>query len=268
MTNYKNKYLKIKITTTVSYIIMIAVNFLANLIPINGVKTSDISDAYKNLFTPAGFTFSIWGVIYLLLALNILYEFGILKKRSENINIRLLNKVAIPFSISSIANAAWIISWHYNYINLSIVFMLVILISLVYINKEINKRNLNFKQKIFIRIPFGIYFGWITVATIANITVFLVSMGWSGFGISDVIWTILVILLGTIVGSLVLLKFRNIEYGLVLIWSYFGIYVNHISQSGFSGKYQEIVYAILLCIIVLIFNILYVLLKPKKIDLS
>ncbi|WP_242825215.1 tryptophan-rich sensory protein [Proteocatella sphenisci] len=264
MSNYKNKYLKIKITTTVSYIIMIAVNFLANSIPINGVKTSEVSDAYKNLFTPAGFTFSIWGIIYLLLALHLLYEFEFLKKFSEKVNIRLVNKVALPFSISSIANAGWIISWHYNYIGVSVVFMIVILISLYYINKEISKRNLNSKQKFFIRIPFGIYFGWITVATIANITVFLVSIGWSGFGISDVIWTNLVLIIGTIIGSLVLLKFRNIEYGLVLIWSYFGIYVRHTSSSGFYSEYQGIIYTVLFCIALLIFNIIYILLKSKN----
>lgn len=264
MHNHKMEYGMIKIITSLSYALMIVTNISANLIPINGVRTSEISDSYENLFTPAGFTFSIWGLIYFLLALHIFYEYGLFKRIYDKVNIRLVKKLAIPFTISSVANAAWIISWHYNFIALSMIFMVIILVSLLYINKEISKRNLNKKQIFFIRIPFSIYLGWITVATIANFTVLLVSEGWGGFGIRDDIWTVFVILIGTVIGLLTLLKYKNIEYGFTLIWAYYGIYARHASSQGLSGRYPLIENMVIICILLIVSSIIYVRVKFNK----
>ncbi|MGO1368662.1 MAG: tryptophan-rich sensory protein, partial [Senegalia sp. (in: firmicutes)] len=144
----------IKVSVIITYIAMIATNALANILPINGLTTGEVSDSFENLFAPAGLTFSIWGLIYLLLGLYSLYQAGLF--RDNNRRVKLLNSVGIIFSISSIANAAWIFSWHYKVLSLSILLMLVILISLITIVKKINK------EKLFISLPFSIYFGWIT----------------------------------------------------------------------------------------------------------
>lgn len=205
---------------------MITVNALANILPINGRNTGEVSDAYKNLFAPAGITFSIWGLIYLLLAGYTLYQLGIFHKENYNKNEELLNKIGIYFSISSIANVAWILTWHYDLIGLSMVLMLVILCCLILINQNLKKENyLSTRDNIFIRIPFSIYFGWITVATIANATTLLVSFDWKGFGISEPIWTIIILVVGMFIGIATILKNRDIAYGLVIIWAYFGIWI-------------------------------------------
>lgn len=186
------------------------------------------------------------------------------KRISDKVNIRLVKKLAIPFTISSVANAAWIISWHYNFIALSMIFMVIILVSLLYINKEISKRNLNKKQILFIRIPFSIYLGWITVATIANFTVLLVSEGWGGFGIRDKTWTVFVIILGAIIGLLTLMKYSNIEYGVTLIWAYYGIYARHASIQELNGSYPMIEYTVIICIVLIISSIIHVRMKFNK----
>lgn len=192
------------------------------------------------------------------------YEYGLFKRISDKVNIRLVKKLAIPFTISSVANAAWIISWHYNFIALSMIFMVIILVSLLYINKEISKRNLNKKQILFIRIPFSIYLGWITVATIANFTVLLVSEGWGGFGIRDETWTVFVIILGAIIGLLTLMKYSNIEYGVTLIWAYYGIYARHASIQELNGSYPMIEYTVIICIVLIISSIIHVRMKFNK----
>lgn len=264
MPEYNKRNYKIKIMTALTFLIMIAVNIIANALPINGIKTGQVSDSYLNLFAPAGYTFSIWGLIYVMLACHIIYEFGFFKGKNVSVNIRLLNKVGIAFSISSLANAAWIVSWHYDQIFISMIFMLIILILLIYINKEINKRVLSLRQVFFIRAPFSIYFGWITVATIANVTVLLVSIGWKGFGIPEHIWTSIILIAGMAIGAITLFKIKNIEYGFALIWAYFGIYIKHTSIEGFSGRYTSIIYIVVLCIIILVIADVYIFLDKNK----
>lgn len=105
------------------------------------------------------------------------------------------------------------------------------------------------------RLPFSVYFGWITVATIANITVFLVSINWSGWGISDQIWTIVILLVGVIIGILRGLKDKNIPYITVLIWAYAGILLKHISELGFSGQYPNIITTLIISMVLFVASI-------------
>lgn len=246
----------IKVSVIITYIAMIATNALANILPINGLTTGEVSDSFENLFAPAGLTFSIWGLIYLLLGLYSLYQAGLF--RDNNRRVKLLNSVGIIFSISSIANAAWIFSWHYKVLSLSILLMLVILISLITIVKKINK------EKLFISLPFSIYFGWITVATIANITAFLVDIGWNRFGISEVFWTITIIIVGAIIAIVTILKNRDFAYGLVIIWAYAGILIKHLSESGFNSMYPSIITTVIGAIIIVSIVDLFVLIRAVR----
>jgi hypothetical protein len=254
----------IKITVAVTYLIMIVVNAMANILPINGIDTGAVSDSYPNLFAPAGLTFSIWGVIYLLLAGYTLYQFGFFQGDKSKVKTELLRKVGIVFSISSVVNAAWIFSWHYRMIGLSVILMLALLLSLIYINQTILKEQLDQKEKLFIRLPFSVYFGWITVATIANITTLLVDIGWNGFEISESIWTILIIIIGLAIGAVTMIRNHDIAYGLVIIWAYAGILIKHMSQDGFAGQYSGIITTVIACIVLMGVAIGYVLFAKKQ----
>ncbi len=250
--NEKTPSFALKIIVGITYAIMIIMNALANILPINGVGTGEVSDSYPNLFAPAGLTFSIWGVIYFLLALYVLYQFGILKSKTGEGDKNLLTRVGILFSVTSIANSIWILTWHYGLIPLSVVIMLVILICLILINLMTKNANLSGREKLFVRLPFSIYFGWITVATIANVTALLVDIGWNGFGISEVIWTVIIVGVGAAIGIATMFSMKDMAYGLVLIWAYAGILIKHLSDEGFNGEYFTIIVAVAVCILLFI----------------
>lgn len=237
-----------KILALFAYIAMIVVNFLATSLPINNRSTGEISDAYSNLFAPAGIAFSIWGLIYLLLAIYVIYQF---KSKNDG----LLKKINIFFIITSIANILWIFAWHYDFIGTSLILMLVLLFGLIKIADILRSNDLTKEEKRFIKVPFSVYFGWITVATIANITVFLVSINWGGFGVSDFIWTTIVLLVGLIIGIWRMNKDNSFVYGLVLVWAYLGILLKHISADGFNMQYPIIITTVIVCLVLFSFSI-------------
>lgn len=258
------KILNLKIWVLITFIVMITVNTLANTLPINGQTTAIVSDYYKNLFAPTGITFAIWGVIYFMIGCYTIYQTKIFKKDKEESN-KMLDKIGKLFIISSLANSIWIFTWHYNLIALSVVFMIIILVCLTLINKEILKEKLSKLDKIFVKIPFSIYFGWITVATIANFTAMLVGLGISGFGQIQLIIAAAIIVIGFIIASAVVLKNKNFTYGLVIIWAYIGILIKHISINGFNKQYPLIIYTVIACIALLIIEELYTLIPKKQI---
>lgn len=261
-TNEKQNNLRFFVVIT--FAIMVGVNILANALPINGQTTGEISDSYPNLFAPAGYTFAIWGLIYILLAAYSVYQLGIFKRSDIEADARLLNKIGIFFAISSIVNAMWIFAWHYKMIGLSLILIVTVLVLLIVINEEIRKRSLSLKEKLLIKIPFSVYFGWITVATIANVTTFLVSIKWKGFGIPETIWTIIIIIVGFLISSLVILRDKNISYALTIIWAYAGILVKHSSESGFNGKYPSVISVVSISIAFLVILTLYSLFVRKN----
>lgn len=253
----------IKLLVAFSFLLMVTVNALANIIPINGVNTGQVSDSYQNLFAPAGITFAIWGLIYLLLAAYTLYQLGFFQSHQSALKADIFNKVGIYFSISSIANTLWILSWHYYLIPLSMLLMVIILFCLIMIVNAINKAELSFRDKIFVKLPFSIYFGWITVATIANATALLVSIGWDGFGISEPVWAIIIILVGVIIAIATIFKNKDFAYGLTIIWAYSGILIKHISADGFAGQYPTIITTVIICIALVLIVEVFLLLKKR-----
>jgi len=251
----------VKASVLITYIGMIMVNALANIIPFNGMNTGQVSDAYPNLFAPTGLTFAIWGIIYLLLACYTVYQLGFLQKDKNTIKSDLLNKVGILFSISSLANMIWIFSWHYRILPLSMLLMLVILLCLIFIVTLIKREKLTFTEKILVRIPFSIYFGWITVATIANATALLVSLNWNRFGISEQGWTILILIVGILISIITTLKNKDVAYGIVILWAYLGILIKHQSKDGFASQYPMVILTVTACMILLIITLFTILTK-------
>lgn len=235
----------------VAYAVMVAVNFLANGLPINNRSTGEISDAYPNLFAPAGPAFSIWGLIYLLLGGYVLYQFLEKDQKIED----LFRKINPLFIATSLANISWIFAWHYDSIGLSVIIMAALLVLLIRIADILRAESFTAWGKLFIWAPFSIYFGWITVASIANITVFLVSIGWDGFGIADALWTSVILLVGAVIGIARMRRDNNIAYGMVFIWAYAWILFKHISEDGFDGQYPSIIATAIACLVLLAFSV-------------
>ena len=231
-----------KVFVALAFLCMVVVNVLANSIPINGKNTGQVSDSYGNLFAPAGITFSIWGVIYVFLALYVLYQFGFLRLNQKVSLDLVFNTIGPAFILSSLANSAWIFAWHYDRIALSMGLMIVLLLCLLTIVNMLKRTKLNTRGKVFVKIPFSIYFGWITIATIANATTLLVSLGFDGFGIDEYYWTILILVVGLVIGGATTYLNRDIAYGAVIIWAYAGIWIKHASRDGFDGTYPLIIY--------------------------
>jgi hypothetical protein len=242
------KNMPTKILAGLAFIAMVVVNFLANALPINNRSTGAISDAYPNLFAPAGLTFAIWGLIYLLLAGYVLYQFALFGKKADQKKEAFIQKLNILFIATSIANISWIFAWHYDFIAISVLIMAALLILLIKIADISRDGKFTSQEKLFISAPFSVYFGWITVAAIANITVFLVSIRFDGFGIADFIWTSIILLIGALIGILRIRKDKNIAYGLVLIWAYLGILLKHLSAGGFDGKYPTVIATVIGCL--------------------
>jgi hypothetical protein len=233
----------------ISFIVMVAVNALANILPFNGMNTGAISDSYPNLFAPAGFTFAIWGVIYFMLGAFVLFGF----RGFDHGSIRLVYKrISTAFIFSSLVNALWIVCWHWKLIPLSMILMILILLSLIYIIIQLKGLRLSQNETRFVRIPFGIYFGWITVATIANMTTLLVSLGWRGALFSEEVWTILILMIGLAIGGATALRNLDFAYGAVLVWAYFGILVKHLMATGFNGAYKGVILTLILSLVLLL----------------
>lgn len=241
----------IKALVVVTYLAMITMNVLANALPLNGRDTGEVSDAYPSLFTPAGITFSIWSVIYLLLGLHVLYQLGLFREDAPDVGrTPLLNRVGVLFSISSLANTAWVFAWHYDVIPLSVVLILVILVCLILIADTLRVAHLTTREKWFVAIPFSVYFGWTTVATVANITVLLVSLNWDGFGISASVWATIIVVVAMLIGTATMLRNRDIAYGLVLIWAFSGILLRQVSADGLDSRYPAIIAAVIASLVI------------------
>jgi len=236
---------------------MVGVNYLAVSLPLAGRNTGAISDSYPNLFAPAGYAFSIWGLIYTLLGIYVIYQL----MRKDDALLARVNRI---FMINALLNAAWLFAWHYDVIWLSVIIMLAMLATLIRLADILRLDAKTAKERWLVRLPFSIYFGWITVATIANITVLLVSLGWNGFGISESIWTAIVLVAGTIIGSWRLLHDRYIPYGLVLLWAYGAILSKHLSASAFNSQYPLVIWAVSACLVAFVVVIIVVAMKGKK----
>ena len=242
----------LRIMIVASFLLMIAINALAMLLPINGQTTAEISDKYENLFAPAGVTFGIWSVIYTLLAAFVVYHLIFFSKNRDADTHRLMVRVSVLFILSSILNSVWIFTWHYELFPASVIVIAAILLCLSLISIFLRKKKFTLAENIFLRLPFSIYFGWITVATIANVTAYLVSLDWSGFGISEEIWTVAILIVGALIAFVTVLFAGDPFYGLTVVWAYLGIVLKHMDPDGHDRQFMAIVLVACVCIAVLL----------------
>ena len=201
-----------KILNVIGLIAVIYVNYLANALPINGKTTGALSDQYANLFVPAGLTFAIWGLIYLLLIVFIVIQF--LPQFQSSVTTNFL------FFITCASNISWILAWHYEKMVLSLLIMLSLLVTLTLMNL-----NLSQEKQQFHRLIFGVYLGWILIATVANATAGLVSIQWNGFGVSQVTWTLILIGAGALIASFAMFRLNNPYLAISVAWAFLGIVI-------------------------------------------
>lgn len=251
------------ITLSAFYLIMVGVNALANILPINGLNTGQVSAELPNLFVPDAITFSIWGLIYFLLFGYVVYNF-IIRDEDRIDKQNALSWLARYFCISSLLNACWILCWHNRLFLLSTIVMFLLLLSLILARLIIERMTLRGKEELFIRLPFSLYLAWISIATIANVTTLLVYYNWNGFGLSPTTWTIVMLLAGLLIGGAVMLRFRDGAYGLVLIWAYAGIFRKHFSVEGYAGAYPSIIICVSFCLLAILVLEIYLIKKRRQ----
>ncbi len=259
----KLRFTPTSVLVTITFILMVTVNALANILPIAGITTGEVSDSFPNLFAPAGVTFSIWGVIYVLLGLYTLYQLGLFQKEKAT-DPQLLIRIGNIFAFSSLINAIWIFCWHYSIIFLSVILMLLILLSLIAIHLLLKNNPMTRKEWLFIKLPFSIYFGWITVATIANVTALLVTLGFSGWGLSEAMWTSTLIIIATLIGMTTGFLAKDIPYVATLIWAFAGILIKHTSESGFNRAYPVVITTVQVAMAVLVATLILILVRKNK----
>ena len=207
---------------------VIVVNSLAGgTTLLGGRNTADVSAAYPTLITPAGFTFSIWGVIYALLAAFIVFQL-LPSHRQDRFN----RQVGYFFILSSLFNIIWLFLWQYEYITTSVplIFALLVTLIIVYLRLDVGRSAATRGERVCVHLPFSVYLGWITIASIADVSSGLVSVNWTGFGLSPSTWAQLVVLVALVITLLVIGTRRDPAFGLVVVWALIGITANQLAH--------------------------------------
>lgn len=215
-----SKNLVRQITNLLAVLATIAVNGLANALPLNGLTTGEISDRFQVYFVPAGYVFSIWGLIYLGLIAYAIFQ--LLPSQREN--QRLLRIGYLP-AVSCLFNIAWLFLWHYEQFPLTLLAMLGLLLTLIgiYLRLDEGRSSVRGAELWCLYIPFSVYLGWVTVATVANATSVLDFLGWSGWGLTEEAWAVIMLLVSAGIGVLMGLRRRDTAFLLVLVWAFVGI---------------------------------------------
>ena len=213
-------------------VVTLAINTLGALGIINGLSQKEISDMYLTLITPSPSTFNIWSVIYSLLIISIIV---MIVKKKDPYYERAIDRISILFWVSCILNIAWIVAFSYLQIELSVLLIFGLVISLSIICLKLLK--IQEGKRWLLPLSFGIYTGWLFIATVVNIAAMLVKLEWDGFGIADNIWAIVILIIAVVLVFLVLMKNRNAAFPLPIAWAYFGIFQFLKAPQGFNGEY-------------------------------
>jgi hypothetical protein len=227
MENFMNKDTLRQLANALSVLLALTVNILASALPLNGQNTGEISDRFKVYFVPAGYVFAIWGLIYIGWIAFAIYQFQSAQKESPR-----LRNLGYLFALSGIFNAAWLVCWHYNLFGLSVLVMLTLLGLLIasYLKLNVGRTPVSAAEKWNVDVPFSVYLGWISVATVANITDWLYLVNWNGFGIAPQVWAVIMLAVASVLGVLMTFMRKDSGYVFVLVWSFIGIAVKQAAE--------------------------------------
>ena len=220
-----------QISNAIALVATVIINYLSNTGVFNNETMATISAKYQNLFTPAGYAFSIWGLIYLGLFGFVIY-YGPFTKETTHKN-QVIEKVGWWFVISCIVNSFWVIAWLYEYTFITVLLMILLYISLlkIILNTKEELVKSSFQTTLFLKLPFYIYSGWISVALIADVAAYLKKVDWNGFGISETIWTVLIFCIATIIHLFMIWKRNMPTFGMVAVWALIAIAVANKSEN-------------------------------------
>jgi hypothetical protein len=234
----------------VGLIFVLALNALANILPINGYNTGQISGFYPNYFVPAGFTFSIWSIIYLMLIGFVVCSVAATGSKMEANSKQVIQRASPLFQFTCLLNGGWILLWHHLFLVASLIVMLFFLATLILLYIRINefKNLLSPFMRFWVYHTFLVYLGWISVATIANATALFVGIGWQGNPLAPQTWSVVMILIALILGLFFVGKKKEPAYGYVLSWAFFGIYASQMDQSRAVGVTAGLSVSILLAL--------------------
>ncbi|NLB38299.1 MAG: tryptophan-rich sensory protein [Clostridiales bacterium] len=217
------------------FLATVAVNALGATGGINGLSQKVVSDRYDTLITPAPFAFSIWGVLYVLLLATLL--FLLIRHKTESVG-RVVDQISPLFWVSSVMNIAWIVAFSYEQIGLSTVLILGLAVSLALINLRLKSAS-GMAARLG-GLTFGLYNGWLLIATFVNVAAWLVKAGWDGFGLAPATWTLIILVLA-LVGTLVIqFSLRNAALTLPIAWAYYGIFSRHSATGFWQGQYPQV----------------------------
>ena len=204
----------------IATIVVIGVNAAANIAPINGYSTGGLSDLNPTGFTPAGWVFSIWGLIYLgLVAFSLFQSFG------SSADIKRGEQIIALYALSAVANISWIFSWHYRQVELSFVVMLVLFGSLIAIYQKLRaSHSAGWKETLLVDAPFRLYLGWITTAVIANLGAVFFSQKFYPFGLQMDQWAIVSVATALAIYVWTGVVTRDAIFSSVFIWASLGIF--------------------------------------------
>lgn len=201
------------------FILTLVVNTLGGLGIINDMSQSDVSDKYFTLITPAGFTFSIWSVIYGLIAASLVVLY---LRRETSYYQRALDKITPLFILTSVLNMAWIVLFSYELVELSTLFIFAYTIVLALICKQLLA--INDRKHFLLPLTFGLNTGWLMIATVVNVASSLVKLEWNGFGLSDDLWGMIILIVAILIVVFVTTQTHNAAIPLPIAWAYFGIH--------------------------------------------
>jgi benzodiazapine receptor len=221
-----------------AFVLMIALNAAANILPINGYNTGEISAMFPNYFVPAGFTFAIWSFLYLLQTFWVLLCLKVAFKKEDDLSLVSLVSLLMPyFSLACLLNGAWILCWHFLMIGGSLVIMIVLLIVLIALYYQLRAFTVTPEGWVSWVIPivFVTYLAWICVAIIANATAYLVRLGMNDFIISGPLWSVIMILVALFLSLWIGGKKKESAFAFVLAWAFLGIYQGQLPESVMVG---------------------------------
>lgn len=219
--------------------IMLFLNTMAVVLPLNGYNTGELSDKYPNLFVPTGLTFAIWGLLYFCLIGFVIYGF-LIDRSNTNRHENPMKSISPIFFVSCVLNAAWIVCWHYLLVAQSVIVMVLLLLSLVVLYERLYDRRFStIVESFFVKGTISLYLGWISVALIANVTAYWVSTNATSYGLSEITWTILLISIAAGLSLYFSIFKKDVLYSAVILWALYGIYLKH--TGFFENAYPGIV---------------------------
>lgn len=252
----------IKQKAWLNFILLLAtlgVNFAGGTGLINNMSQKEVSDRYSTLITPASMTFSIWSVIYILLVVSMIVM--IVKHRDEYY-ARAIEEISMPFWLTCVLNMLWIVTFSYLQLGISTIFIFAFVLTLAFICRKLLAIN-HQEKRWLLPLTFGLYTGWLFIATVVNVAAYLVQMEWNGFGISASNWAIIILIVSVVLILIVLTQLKNAVFPIPVAWAYWGIYQQLHSSEGQGGAYPALEMIAIVGMVVLVAVAVYLLYRNQ-----